>query len=255
MITHTNSFKNLKNEMQEIFDFAVAVSYAIPSLKINIKQVKEGTLPHLQKADYFIDTSTPEQIRKRTFNYQKKMARYILIASFSFFEAYVKNAIQEIFDYHGGNDELIKSTKNRINKTITNDDAKLLFSKKKLQDSFKIKNRDKYIKHTKVLHEYRFTFPSYLFVTYGIKQAIELTSLLRAKDIPDVISDILHIDLEDNEKNLFHSIRNIRNKIAHGERTDFSLNKVMEINDFLRTLAVKIDTQIVGNYLIIEQYA
>lgn len=255
MITHTNSYKILKSEMQEIFDFAVAVSYSIPSLKMNIKNVKEGKLSYLPKADYFKDTSTPEEVRKRTINYQKKMARYILITNFSFFEAYFKNALQEIIDYHGGKDEIINLTKKRINISIETEDVTLLSSKRKLQNSFKLKNIEKYKKHTNVLLEHRYTFPSYLFATYGIKQAIELPSTLRAKDIPNIISDVLHIMLSKDEHRKFHDIRNFRNKIAHGEKVDITLKKVMEINDFLRKLSVKVDKQIVNNYLIIEKYA
>lgn len=255
MITHTNSYKILKSEMQEIFDFVVAVCYSIPSLKMNIKSVKEGKIPHMLKADYFSkDVSTPEQIRKRTINYKKKMARYILITSFSFFEAYFKNALQEIVDFHGGKDEIIKLANNRIKKNFENQDSKIISSKRKLQDSFKSKNIEKYKKHTNLLLQHRFIFPTDLFTTYGLKKTIELPSTLRAKDIPSIISDVLHIELLEDEIRTFHGIREFRNKIAHGIKVEISLRKVIEINDFLRKLALKVDKQIVDHYLVIEKF-
>ncbi len=84
-------------------NFAVLMCYAVPALKRDLKLISAGTLPSLEAPDYFTkDKSTPTTLHDFAKNYKGNLASYLWLANFSFFEAFISDAIKEMVEFHGG---------------------------------------------------------------------------------------------------------------------------------------------------------
>lgn len=254
MIGSTNAYKHFKKQSQDMLNFIVAICYAIPSLKSQIKTIKKEKKT-LHKPDFFIyDKSTPEELRRRTFGYKSKLSSYMLLTSFSFFESYVKKAVNEIFEFHGGSDEFVKLANKRDNSFILDPPNEVVEHKRKLQEPIKPHLIKKYEKHTDELTQLGYRFPTDLFSSFGVQIIAKSIDKLRAVDILKLLREAFHINLNDDTMNKFNGIRDIRNKIAHGEVVTLSIRQVMEIIVFLRELAIKIDKHFIENYFVIEKF-
>ena len=115
MIKHTLAFKRLKTEQQNILDFTVLVCYAIPNLKKSIKGFKENVKNYekLAKADYFIEEINLPKIEKLVQDYKGDLGKYTLLSAFSFFESYIKDVVNELIDFHGGQEIFIRTISQR----------------------------------------------------------------------------------------------------------------------------------------------
>lgn len=187
--------------------------------------------------------------------YKSDLSKYILLSNFSYFEAYVINSIEEIFKFHGGFDVMLKESQLRCNQDINSNDAFVTLNKKKLQDSYDEKKKQKYEKHTKELKKVNYKFPSELLSSYGVIKLKEELKNLKSVGIPDILINGIHMNINDDDVKEFHRIRDIRNSIAHGKNKGFDITAAMQCNTFLRNLAVKIDKHIVGNYFVIERFS
>jgi hypothetical protein len=63
MFAHTQSYARYKKQSQEMLDFAVVVCYAIPSLKMQAKVVKQGLVgTNLPRPDYFKENNSIDDV-------------------------------------------------------------------------------------------------------------------------------------------------------------------------------------------------
>jgi len=254
MIHHTKAYGNFRKQTIDLLNFIVAVFYAIPSLKLRIKNIKNDTLV-TPRPEYFThDKSSPEMVRRLTFKYKLRLGAYSLLSIFSFFEAYVKDVLEEIIDFHGGEKVFLELSLNKSQKYIVNIPNEIKNNKRKLIEYLRPQQKDKYEKHTKILKQLEYNFPTTLFAPYGINAFLEKVKYIRAIEIPEILNKALHITLTEDQINQFDSIRKIRNDIAHGRKVTYSMKKVMEIHKYLRDLALLIDKHIIEHYLVIEKY-
>ena len=234
--------------------FLALVSHATPLLKQALKQEEKAPggiifpqpdyFPHQKKAN----------LKEYIKDYKRNLSAHVFLSSFSFFEAYVSSAINEVFDFHGGAEAMVIAANDRCVNSIHCSDPVMIKSKKKLQDAFDQGKKQKYKKHIMLLKGKDFRFPSDLLTPYGILRLSELVSRMRAVQIPEVLCFGLHLRMSQNEKSQFHGIRDMRNKIAHGEPCSPNLDNAFEANRFLSNLAIKVDAHIVHNFLIIEKF-
>lgn len=257
MKTHTDAYYRLKRQIEDAFDFAVIVCYAVPLLKRQIKAIEEGKMaPRPFRPDYFVyDKTSREKMREKTANYKSALSSYILLSSFSFFEAYVNSAIKELIDFHGGKTEFIAIAERRARKFMSLTSNEIKNHKRRLQEPIKPSKIEKYEKHTKALKDLGYRFPTELFSAYGVLMLIKKLKRLKSHNIPYLLRDGLHMDLDDKTIKEFHKIRDKRNKIAHGTIIRLSLKEVMGMNRYLNDLAQKIDQHLVKYFLVIEKFA
>jgi len=241
VISHTKSFAILKQEAQRTFDFAIVVTYAVPALKYALKDLDPNE-PIPFTPDHF--DSRPiatEKVRHNAKEYKKALSRHIFLSTFSFFEAYFHDILQEIIEFHGA-DNVLETTSIAKNESMT--DAETIKEKRKLQEYFKAGDRDRYASYGRKLHSKGFRFPSTLLSGYGLQKLIELAAgdYIRASEIPPLAKSVLQLELDQTtEIDIFHGYRNVRNRIAHGRAgsDDLHLRKAVEANNFLRNLALR----------------
>jgi hypothetical protein len=256
VIPHTKAFEVLKGEAQKVFDFAIVVTYAVPALKYALKNLGPAN-PIPYRPDHF--NSRPvatEKVKEDAKRYKPLLSRYIFLSSFSFFEAYFRDVLKEIIDFHGG-EKLLERVSLRRNESLT--DSESVKQKRKLQEYPNPRNRDRYVSNGKRLAEKGFGFPSTLLSGYGLRRLIELidADAIRAVDIPKLAQEVIQIQLDQStEIDVFHGYRETRNKIAHGRASPASLHlrKAVEANNFLRNVALKIDRHVVENFLVCELF-
>lgn len=97
----TKAYENFKDQMDALWNFGVMICYAVPTLKKNIKAVTEGIHNYsIPKNELFAhDTSSPQEIRGLTEDYKFRLTSYLWLSSFSFFEAFVSGALQELIRF------------------------------------------------------------------------------------------------------------------------------------------------------------
>ena len=181
MIKHTDSYLRFRKQSQDMLNFVVTVCFAIPSLKEQIRLTRAG-IASLPPPDYFKAISIEPS---RLVDYKLKLSRYIVLGSFSYFEAYVIDAITEMIEFHGGAEEFIKRTRKKNEEFISSADISTQEHIRKLQEPEKPGKKLKYLKHSKCLIEAGYKFPSGLLAVYGIRSLSEKLKNLRSVDIPD----------------------------------------------------------------------
>jgi len=254
MIPHTKSFKRLKDEAQTVFDFAIVICYAVPSLKFVLKNLAANdALPF--NPDHFDTRPIPtEKVRSHAKEYKEVLSRYIFLSSFSYFEAYFVDLLKEIIEFHGRDRLLLKHDIQRNNDLST---PTLDRARRKLREYRTKKNRGAYESYGTQLASAGFVFPSSVLARRGLQQLFELvdSDYIKANDVPDLIQSVLQLPLDPGiERAKFHAYREMRNKIAHGrpDAASLHLGKAIEANNFLRNLALKIDKHVTQNLLLVE---
>lgn len=254
MIPHTRAFKRLKDEAGRVFDFALVVCYAVPSLKQTLGHLAAGeSIPF--KPDYFdARPIATEKVRERSKEYKEMLSRYIFLSSFSFFEAYFLDVIAEVIDFHG-RENLLKRHDLARNTSLTTPES--IKARRKLREYRVSSNLGAYTSYGSQLSKEGFVFPSSALARRGLTElfaAVDAESIKAAK-IPDWIESLFQLQLDPvTEREVYHSYRNMRNKIAHGHPDEASLflKKAIEANNFLRNLALKLDRHILEHYLLVE---
>lgn len=266
MIANTNSFERLKKEQQRILDFAVLICHAVPNVKKTIKGQEEN-IPHfsLPNPDYF-NKEHHNKIKELSKHYKENLSKYLIISSYSFFEAYFKAVIEEMIEFHGGRDEFCKNIQARHGQILQSIEQEIVKSKRKLQEPRKLKNKLQYEKHIKLLEQRaNYRKPSELFATLGVKYILELigSERFRSAMIPELLEYGFLMKLDDKVnkshdlkdktlKETFNSMRDIRNKISHGDNPTIDFAKAMDFIRFLRDLAVKMDKHLVEHFFVLE---
>ena len=255
MLTNSEAYLRLKEESQHIFDFAVAVCYAVPALKKTLKAVEQDESQIFPKPDFFKnDVSNVDHLRVRAKNYKLNLAKYLFISSFSFFEAYIVDLIDETLRFHGGYEFLRERAFSKLQRSLNALSRDGAESKRKLQEPPKNAKKEKYVKYGRRLKEEGYKFPSELFSAYGIE--IIGRSLKKNNITPGVIPEVLKWGLlfqfSEEEMEEFERLRRKRNNVAHGRGGNFDLRFSIEANAFLRNLATRIDQHVVQHYMLVE---
>jgi len=92
-----------------------------------------------------------------------------------------------------------------------------------LQDSEKASWRDRYHSYARQLANEGFRVPGKLFAPYGLRVLIRRLERMKAHEIPEILVHALRVNLSKAEIKRYNDIRDIRNKIAHGQATNPSL--------------------------------
>lgn len=249
----TDSWALFSKQLEELYDFSLLSAYAVPSLKKHLNEVKgNNPVRTIIVPDFYrFDKSNKKRLNIFIKDYEKHLASYFLIAAFSFFEAYVKEVILELIDYHGGNVGWINNTnqnfKNIEIEMVKNDSIKHVSS---LMEPFRKDKKGKYLNKKKILRNNNYVFPSQKMSIYGISQLISKIKDLRANQIPAFLEDVFNLNF--SKKRRFNNIRKKRNDIAHGKKLNLSLRESRAMAKSLRGMSVEIDKFFLRNYFILE---
>lgn len=260
---YTRSFLKWKEQTQDTFEFSVLVCNAVPTLKRTLTLHDKGIVTSLVKPDHYGAAESPDnkqqervkkQLREKSVGYKTKLSKYILISNFSFFESYVSNVIEELIEFHGGKDAFVTKANNRTRQQIMRDDNGIQSATRKLRLGDKPTDYQRYREASKKLKSIGYRFPTDLFTGYGIKMLLSKLANMSANDIPAILVDGFHLDLDDSEILEFHNVRDARNKVAHGESVEFSIGQVTKMSKQLRSIALKLDQHLLRYYFITEDY-
>lgn len=255
MYPNTSAYLRYKEQSHATLHFALIVCYSVPSLKAQIRAFEAGVTKAMPKPDFFIhDVSSTDRLRHLASTYKKDLASFLLISHFSFFEAYVIDAIKEMISFHGGADNFIRHTETRDKRFMSSVSSSVLKDKRALQDSPRPSKVEKYKKHSKLLTNAGYRFPSELLSAYGVRMLVQKINSLRANGIPELLTDGLHMSMSGTQIQRFHAIRDKRNEIAHGTSVNLSIGDVKRMNNDLDELAVALDQHLVEHYFVIEKY-
>lgn len=223
----------------------------MPALKGYIKAVEKGSVDKIPDPDHFKDIADYDRLKQIIPNYKKTLGRFLVLSSFSYFESYISDVIDESFLINGGGENFLKAVENKRNNHFEII-ASLNERTKKLREQKKKSKAAKYQNIIDELTEMNYKFPSDLLAFYGLFQVQEKAKNMRAVDIPDVMENAFGFKMEYLEKIELNRIRGIRNNIAHGQITEFNLSEAIQVNQFLRDLAIRIDQHMLRNFFVIE---
>ena len=253
MITNSNAFFILKQQIQSSIDFSVLCCHAVPALNAYIKAVENGVAKKLPDADHFKGDPNFEQLREYIPEYRRNLGKLMFINSFSYFEAYFKSLISEVLNFHGGKDAFVdRAQKRQHQHLVFAENKETRTAANKLREYAKPSHRLKYVKYTKEIEHTDFRFPSELFAAFGIVELGTNYSDLKASQIPHVAKLCFGVELTESEISTFSSYRDLRNNVAHGKTLSIEFNEANSANKFLRALALKIDRHVVKHFLVVE---
>lgn len=253
MIPNTSAYATLRDRSQQFLDFVVLSCTAVPALTNHLNTSGVAGL----KSDHFKGAPDLNQLTTYAGVYQDTLGRMIVITLFSYFEAYVKGAISEIIDFHGGEIKFQATADRRAKAFVAASSQAITASKRKLQEPIKRDKIGSYQKHSAILVNSGFRFPSELLAPYGVKNLIQKSKPKGSKayEIQVLIRDALCFPLSEKDSLRVDSIRDTRNQIAHGKQANVTLKDALSIGKDLRSLAAKIDNHIVEHFLVLEAYA
>ncbi|WP_108866881.1 HEPN domain-containing protein [Aquimarina aquimarini] len=246
MIVRTNAFNTLQRQVQETFDFAVVVCHSVPALKLQMNLLDKGTINQLPTPDYFTINTTTE-LRTQANGYKEKLATYLFLSSFSFFENYFGSVLKEVFDLNTS----IPDKATLENSLNNNTDTK---PKRALKGTYDKKHHQRYEKYSSELKANGYISPDELLKIVAFNNLYKTVQNLKANEIPDFLISHFKIEITDTEKAQFSTYRQLRNDIAHGDNPNLDLRKVKEANAFLRKLAAKIDAFLTEHYIKLNNY-
>ncbi|MBD1218713.1 HEPN domain-containing protein [Aphanizomenon flos-aquae NRERC-008] len=261
MRKHSESYFKLKSQIQESLDFIILCCYAVPSLNAYMKAVElgNGKPDKLPDPDHFkknpeYENADHSRLKEIKPNYQKTLGKLLLISSFTYFEYYISNVIEEFFDLNGGRENFKSLLKSKIDRKISDyEDTNNLV--KKLKEPKKPSKLGKYEKAINELQQTNYSFPSQLLCYFGL---IELQGKFKkdknieARDILKILKDAFHVEITEKEASEFTKIQEKRNRIVHGGNTEINLAEALQFNDFLKDLAQKVDQHLLKTFFILE---
>jgi hypothetical protein len=253
----TRAYENFKDQIDALWNFGVMICYAVPTLKKNIKAVTEGVENYsIPKNELFShDASSPEEIGQLTGDYKFRLTSYLWLSSFSFFEAFVSGALQELIDFHGGASAFIASAEGHAQEAVAKKHPQnVLRSRSRLSGKFTKFKTGRYKEYTKVLQQHGYAFPSDLLASYGVRMLVSKAGELKAAEIPGLLIEGLHFPFSEEMLTRYDKYRKIRNDIAHGKHTHHSLKEAFDVKKNLGKLANQIDEHLVANFFVMEAF-
>ena len=194
-------------------------------------------------------------MEKKSLHYEQRLAATLLLTHFSYFEAFVKDVILEMIEFHGGANQFQGRIERRTKAFLAPHIPDVAGLKRRLQDSENPGWKERYRKYSAKLAATGFRFPGDLLAAYGVRKIILKVKRLRAVDIPELLIDALRMNLPSTQIDKYREIRTVRNNIAHGKPPHLTINKSIQMNKELRTLAIMITTHLTENFFVIEKYA
>lgn len=255
MIPHTKAFARFREQGNQLLDYAVLLSYALPTLEQQVG-AQSGPAAGLLPKQYFFKNSnlTFEELRQRLKTASDSVGKEILISLFSYFDAYFTDLVREILAFHGGSTAIVTRSKRQFKDAMATAVATADPSRKKLLEYPKPRLTAKYQKHIRILKSAGYPFPSVRMSALGWKSlALRVKQKrLRTVDYPEIITDGLLFPITDAETAKFNLLRDKRNKIAHGRVTKYDARAAIDDGTWLRQLATRIDRHVVEHILIID---
>ena len=253
---HIKAYLKFKEQSENLVGFAVLVSYAVPELVNELK----ATSPRpdaVRRSDFYHQSNTcnPPELLQDAATYEQELASYLLLSSFSFFEAFVSGTIEEFIAFHGGADRFQKRAAKRLHERLTIDHKPLQATIAKLRTPEKGRNLDRYRTASNDLSSKKFRFPGELLASYGIQSLIKDLKKFKAVHIPELLQSAFAVPFTGSEVDKFHEIREQRNNVAHGNADALDMRKVTDMGLFLRKLAVKTADHLSEHYFVIERFA
>ncbi len=247
MIRRTSSYEVLKSQVQSTFDFAVVICYSVPTLKVQMKLLDEGKINKLPSPDYFKSANTTIELREKANGYKDKLATYLFLSSFAFFENYITSVISEVFNLN-----VTIPTKEFLRNSLDNNSATK--AKKALRTNFDHRHTQRYDKFSQELRNNNFIESNKLISIIAVENLLKVVTDLKANQIPEFLTNTIKMEISQSDKNSFGTYRQLRNDIAHGDNPTVTMRKVKEANDFLKKFAGKIDDFLTEHYIIIDNY-
>jgi len=256
-LSRLKSYLTFRSQSEELLGFAILVSYAVPALKDEATSLASTSQVLGRRPDFFhqSDRSTIDVLMRNAGKYEERLASYLLLTEFSFFEAFVVDSLSELIEFHGGEEVFLDRSIRRTKAHMRKLDRKLAKFKRDLQTTEKKNALAKYWTSSRQLAAAGYRFPGELFSPYGLKTLIAKLRRLKAHEIPSMLVDAFQVDLTPSDIERFHEVRNVRNAIAHGDPQPLTMRQVVEMNIFLRDLAIKIARHLSDHFLVIENQA
>jgi hypothetical protein len=261
MAQHTEAYLTFKAESERLINLTVLFSHAVPVLKRVLGSHQASALVQLKQPDNFPhDDTTGSELLVRAAGYEQDLAHVIVLSIFSYFEAYVRGALDEVYARQGGQQAFIALAEKRATRYWTSLPPAIAEAKHKLQTVDKKGKAEKYKKYSRILVEAGFSFPPDILSVYGarkLKEKLDARSprALRAWEIPDLLTDALLFNVTAAEKTMFTDVRKLRNKVAHGSKPTLSVHAAIKKTSALRKWATRIDTHIGQHFLVLAKYA
>ncbi|SEJ79312.1 hypothetical protein SAMN05216327_12045 [Dyadobacter sp. SG02] len=237
----------LQTQVQSIFDFAVVVCHSIPALKLQMKLLDEGKITKLPDPDYFEANNPTTKLREQADGYKDKLATYLFLSSFAFFENYLGSALKEVLALSVSIPE-----KETLKSSLTNNTNTK--PKKILRSTYDARHMQRYEKYSRELDAENYIHPNDLVSIIAVESLIKTIVDLKANQIPDFLINTIKMDISDSDKKSFGTYRQLRNDIAHGDNPTVTMRKVKEANKFLRKFATQIDEFLIEHYVKIKNY-
>lgn len=259
MVPHTQSYLAFKSESERLTNLVVLFSYSVPALMRVLSSPAASALVPVKPDNFPHDKTTGPTLTSRALGYDQDLARITVLSVYSYFEAYVRGALKEIYDRQGGPDAFVALAERRVCRHWSHASGEVAEAKRKLQDADKKGKSNKYLKYSKVLADAGFAFPPDLLAVYGARQLakkLEPTgrNSFRAAEIPDLLSDSLLLNVGPGERQMFGEIRALRNRIAHGSIPVLGMHAAVKKTAALRAWAARIDAHIGKHFLVLAKY-
>jgi hypothetical protein len=251
----TKAYDRFRTQSQDVLDYAALLAYALPRFRTELEGVVKSKGRLTVSPDYFPhDRSDALKLLKTTQGYESKVANYLWLSQFSFFEAFVSDIIDELFAFHGGIDEFVRRARDRERAWTDGLPPKFKPAKRKLQDSAKPAWADRYRKYARELATQGYRFPGDLFSAYGLVMLSKQLKRLKAHEIPDFVISAFRVDVPQTTVDLYNEYRETRNSIAHGNPPPLTVHDVVKMHSLLRDFAQAIQDRLLQDYFVIEKY-
>jgi len=183
-----------------------------------MKAVENGAAQKIPNPDHFGQPGDHSRLKQIKESHKDSLGRFMLISTFSHFEAYVQDVVREIFDFHGGIAALHALAKRRSRVEARSERLANFPEIKPLSEFRKPGKQGKYRKSIEQLERKGFVFPSQMTSAYGIKKLADAISKggFRASRICEIVFDGLGMPYDAEMEENISRIRDIRNDIAHG---------------------------------------
>lgn len=251
---HTKAYVVWRTHSQQMLDFAVLVTTAVPQLDHALKARTVDPSSFLATNTAFRPSNDPFSTEKRAIpKHEKVMGATLLLSIFSHFETYFFSVIDEIIAFHGD----VEVMETVIRSQYRAADAKPpLEATNYLRKEHEDRLNDRFRRFSaEIRSQGGIMWPSQRFMLFGFKQFAKQRKTWKPVNIPEIIRDVLGIDFCDADRDRFHNIRDERNKIAHGKNLNFELKKAMDASKFFLALSRTIEEAVLSKFLIVERFA
>lgn len=261
MPLQTNAYKSFKAEAERLTNLVVLFSHSVPVLaRVLGDSAAAGVVP-IKPADNFPhDRADGPLLLQWAKDYDQDLARLIVLSVFSYFEAYIRGALIEMYELQGGQNSFIKIAERRAARHWALPTGSVAEAKRRLQARDHKGKTDRFKKFSKILDEAGFAFPPDLLSVYGAQQLAEKLGLkskssFRAYEIPDLLSYAILCPPTAAERKMFEDIRGLRNKVAHGTTPVITVHAAIKKSTALRKWAARVDAHLGEHFLVLAKYS